>query len=528
MSKKLLINIERLETRVAMVEDNILTKYEIEQKDEERLVGAIFKGKVKNLENSLQAAFIDIGYQKNAFLHYWDMLATNTVNDQSNEDDDMDNPNETGFIRKIKKSLFKKDEKGVKLQQEIERVPEKFPVGSEILVQVTKGPIGTKGPRVTTNLSLPGQYLVLLPNSNHIGVSKRIASYKEKDRLRGILKKMNLPKNMGVICRTLGENKEEEYFHNDIDIILNHWISIDEKFKTQKAPCQLYSEPDLVTRCIRRFLTDDVDEIIIDDKQIYNHSIKLLKEFKATEKKKVKFHDSAESIFKTNKISDQIKKIFKRTIPLKSGGYLCIDETEALIAIDINSGKARQGKDHPETILNTNLEATEELARQLRLRDIGGLIVIDFIDMRNRKDQDSVYRAMKKHTQSDKAHIKIARISQFGLLEMTRQRNNASLQDSLFRPCPYCGGRGRIKSNISISVEMMRKLQVLLKKSVGDLAVRILVNPTILERLRKEDADILKDMEDALGGNLSFRADESLHIEEYLFVNPETMEEIPT
>ena len=531
--KKLYINIEKLETRVALTEKNLLAEYEVERYDQERLVGSIFKGKIKNLEDSLQAAFVDIGYSKNAFLHYWDMIPAANYDSRFTSDAKMSKDTvaamdaEVGdnFASSVKRTFSNPADQQEKMKQEIQRIPELFPVGTDVLVQVTKGPIGTKGPRVTTNLSIPGRYLVLLPHTSHVGVSKRIQNHKERDRLRNILRKMKLPKGMGCICRTLGEGKKEEFFHNDIEMLLDIWKNLEDGNARMRAPYCVYREPDLITRSTRYFLTDDVQEIIVDEKEAYQKIRKQIVKFSDVDISKLKFYDQPKPIFQKFNLHKQIASIFERQVALPSGGYICIDETEALIAIDINSGKARQGKDHPETILNTNVESAEEIARQLRLRDIGGLVVVDFIDMRSKKDQMTVYRTLKNALQHDRAKTKITTISQLGLLEMTRQREHQSLKDSLFSQCPNCHGKGIVKSKVSISVEIQRKLQELLRRTDNSIEVRIIVHPDILKRLKKEDASILKDMERQLGGNLSFRSDDNFHIEEFKLVDPSTMRE---
>ena len=537
--KQIFINKEQLETRVALVEDNVLTEYEVERYDQERLVGSIFKGRIKNLENSLQAAFVDIGFQKNAFLHYWDMIPAAYNDGRLGGADEvsgdtvaaMDTDIGDSFVSTVKKS-FRGNKGGGKsggdqerMKQEIERIPELFPVGSEVIVQVTKGPIGTKGPRVTTNLSIPGRFLVLLPHTSHIGVSKRISSHKERDRLRNILRKMSLPEKMGCICRTLGEGKKEEYFHNDIEMLLDIWDTMERNRSSKRAPYCLYREPNLMSRSTRFFLTDSVDEVWIDNKEAYQQFRKTIVKISDVSLNKLKHYSQHKPVFQKFNIARQIDSIFERQVSLPSGGYICIDETEALIAIDINSGKARQGKDHPETILLTNLESAECIARQLRLRDIGGLVVIDFIDMRSKKDQMQVFRALKKALQGDKAKTKISPISQLGLLEMTRQREHQSLKDSMYIECPNCEGKGVVKSMVSVSVEIQRKLQALLKRGSDDVEVRVICHPDILSRLKKEDASILRNMEKSLGGNLSFRSDENMHVEEFKMINPSTKKE---
>lgn len=555
--KQLLINSESLETRIAMVDNGQLTNYFVERNDVDRLVGSIFKSRIRNMEPSLQAAFVDIGAEKNAFLHYWDMIPASEdlleeqalPHKKSAQQDEPDAVRQDrgkgkqdrtlGLIsritRKLKggedevpqggKSNQKKGrgrggrgQRGKKKQPAVpvEDIPELFRENSEVLVQVTKGPIGTKGARVTTNLSIAGRYLVLLPNSTHVGVSKRIADNAERQRLRQILKKFKLPSGMGLICRTVGEEKSEELLQQDLDILLEEWSEAEELIANAKAPCCVYQEPSLLERSLRDFLTEDVDEIVADTKADYEIAQKTVRRLSRGERVKVRIHQQAQPIFRRYKIDRQVESLFSRTVPLPSGGAICVDETEALIAIDVNSGKNRAGKDHPETILNTNLEAAEEVARQLRLRDIGGLVVIDFIDMRDRQDQKTVFQAFRDAMKVDRARTKILPISQLGLVEMTRQRQQESLRGRVFIDCPYCSGKGLVKSPVSVSVELQRTLLEMLRRRRRHSQLRVKVHPEVLERLKNEDAALLRELEEECNGELAFRPDETLHLEEYI------------
>ena len=530
--KQLLINCEGLETRVALAYDGKLQNYFIERSDENHIVGSIFKGVIRNLEPSLQAAFVDIGTGKNAFLHYWDMLPASkemleggkaeSGADKSGKDQ-VGNKSADGSNKKGKGG---KKGKGKQNQEySVDDIPRLFPENSEVMVQVTKGPIGHKGSRVTTNLSIPGRYLVFLPNSDHVGVSKRIESKKERQRLRGILKRLNKPKGTGVICRTLGTGKSEEAFQQDFELLLASWQTAEKNLKQKKPPACIYHEPDLAERSLRDYLSEDVDEIITDNEDVYEKAKDLAGRLKKDAKVKTKFHKAAKPLFEQYKLTQQIDNIFKRTVGLPSGGHICIDETEALIAIDVNSGKNRGGKDHPETILNTNLEAVDEIARQLRLRNLGGLIVADFIDMRSREDRQKVYQAFKDALSYDRAKTKCCPISSLGLIEMTRQREHESLLETVFTPCPYCVGKGMVKSPKSISVEIQRRLQSILRRK-RNIQLRVYVHPHVLDRLRQEDEALLQDLEEEWGGELSFRTDENLHLEDYRMVNMDNGKEI--
>lgn len=554
--KQILINCEELQTRVAVVENGKLQDFFIERRDHDRLTGSIFKGKIRNLEPSLQAAFVDIGTEKNAFLHYWDMLpatkemlegesitpAPDGLDRSALPPSATENSKPVGLFQRLRQHFCRKEANLVEQRPRgrsqrrrtrtpnpftVDDIPELFAVNSDVLVQVTKGPIGTKGARVTTNLSIPGRYLVLLPNSMHVGVSKRVDDREERDRLRQILRKLHIPKGMGLICRTVGAGRKEKFFDRDLDMLLSSWQDIRQKNEIQPAPACLYEEPDLAERTLRDSLTEDVDEIVTDSKEIYDRANQMVRQLSRQERVRVRLYKNPRPIFLKYNLNSQIENVFSRQVSLPSGGYICIDETEALIAIDINSGKNRSGKDHPETILTTNLEAAEEVARQLRLRNLGGLIVVDFIDMRSKRDQQTVYRAFREALQRDRARTKVCPISPLGLVEMTRQRENESVRSTIYGRCPYCQGKGLVKSAMSMSVEIQRRLQeVLRRKGGGNSQLRVNVHPSILERLKNEDASVLSSMEQEFGGELSFRGDPDLHMEEFRLINMRTGEEI--
>jgi ribonuclease G len=552
--KRILINQEELQTRVAIVEEGKLEDFFIERTDRDRLAGSIFKAKIRNLEPSLQAAFVDIGAKKNAFLHYWDMLPAtwDMIEEevdppptrkrrhprQEPEPQPDPEPPKQGFLAKLKAKFLPTPKTEPEAPKpvpppaprhrkkanpySVDDIPELFQVNSDVLVQVNKGPIGNKGARVTTNLSIPGRYLVLLPRSSHVGVSKRVEDRDEKKRLRQILRRLEIPAGMGLICRTVGEGVDEAEFQADLQMLLGIWEDMNNTGQNQKAPCCVYREPDLAERVLRDFLNSDVDEVITDCEELYELAQERVKRFSQSDKVRVKLHNRRRQIFSQYELLNQIEGIFRRRVSLPSGGYLCFDETEALIAIDVNTGRNRTGEDHSETILSTNMEAVEEVARQLRMRNIGGLVVVDFIDMRSRKDQQTVYTAFRQAMAKDRARTKICPISPLGLVEMTRQREEASVRSQIYMNCPYCSGRGLVKSAVSMSVEIQRRLQSLMQRRRSPNQIRVHVHPSILERLRNEDAQILSDMESELGTELSFRADPALHIEEFKLIDQRT------
>jgi ribonuclease G len=508
--KEVIINAETLETRVAVSEDGKLEEFNIERTTEERLVGSIFKGKVRNLEDGLKAAFVDIGFEKNAFLHYWDIV-----------------PNQfDSGVEIVEREGGRKRDKPKITQKDIPRV---YPPGSDIIVQVTKGPIGTKGPRVTTNLVLPGRYLVLLPNSDQSGISRKIENQQERQRLKKILRELSIPDGMGVIMRTAGEGQQKRYFVRDLALLLEEWNGVQNRIKSQPMATCVFQEPDLIERTVRDFLTEDVERIVVDSPKAYDRMRDMISKISKRSANKVKLYSDPQSIFDRFNISKQLENAFSRQVHLKSGGYIVIDETEALVAIDVNTGRHKGGKDQETAILKVNLEAAEEISRQLRLRNMGGLIVLDFIDMKSRRDQQSVYQRMKDGLRRDKAKTHILPISQLGLMEMTRQRHSESVRAAVYDDCPYCKGRGKVKSPLTMSVEIQRKLQEILKKRTrdeNDFQLRIVVNPTILERLRTEDEKHLIEMEKRYFGKLSFRADPAMHAEQFKIVNVANNEEL--
>jgi ribonuclease G len=507
--KEVIINAESLETRVAVLEEGRLEEFTIERTTEERLVGSVFKGKVRNLEDGLKAAFVDIGFEKNAFLHYWDIVPS-------------------GFdsgVEIVERETRKRERPRI-TQKDIPRL---YPPGSDIIVQVTKGPIGTKGPRVTTNVVLPGRYLVLLPNSDQSGISRKIENQEERKRLKKILRELAIPDGMGVIMRTAGEGQQLRYFVRDLALLIEEWKSISERRTSQPSATCIFQEPDLIERTVRDFLTEDVDRIVVDNARACERMQEMISRISSRSASKVVLYNESQPVFDRFNITRQLENAFSRQVHLKSGGYLVVDETEALVAIDVNTGRHKGGKDQETAILKVNLEAAEEITRQLRLRNMGGLIVLDFIDMKSRRDQQSVYQRVKDGLRRDKAKTHILPISQLGLMEMTRQRHSESVHAAVFDDCPYCKGRGKVKSALTMSVEIQRKLGEILKKrsrDESDYQLRIVVNPVVLERLRTEDENLIKELEKRHFVRLMFRPDPAVHAEEFKIINIANNEEL--
>ena len=507
--KEIIINSESLETRVAVLIEGKLDEFTIERTETERLVGSIFKGKVRNLEDGLKAAFVDIGFEKNAFLHYWDIVPNNF---------------DSG-VEVVERETNRRDKPRITHKD----IPRLYPPGSDIIVQVTKGPIGTKGPRITGNLVLPGRYLVLLPNSDQSGISRKIESNEERQRLKKILRGLSIPDGMGVIIRTAGEDQQARYFVRDLALLLELWAQVQERIKSQGSATCVFQEPDLIERTVRDFLTEDVERIVVDNQLQFTAISEIINKISRRSSDKIKLYTEAQPIFDRFGITKQLEATFSRQVHLKSGGYVVVDETEALVAIDVNTGRHKGGKDQESTILKVNIEAADEICRQLRLRNIGGLIVLDFIDMKHPRDQRQVYQKVRDGLRRDRAKTHILPISQLGLMEMTRQRHTESVHASVYDDCPYCKGRGKVKSALTMSVEIQRKLGEILKKrhrDETDFQLRILVHPNVLDRLRTEDEQLFIDMEKKYFGKLSFKPEPTLHAEQFQILNAVTNTEV--
>ncbi len=494
---KLVISVEKLERRVALLEEGRLEEYNVERNSTRNIVGSVYKGRVKNIELGLKAMFVDIGFEKNAFLHFWDAIPA--ALDSGIEE--IDRPEK----RSSKKRITAKE------------IPNIYPVGSEVIVQVTKGPIGTKGPRVTTNLSFAGRYLVFMPYSERSGISRKIEDPKERERLRKILRELDIPEGVGVIIRTVGEGQRARYFVRDLAFLVEQWQRVEQAIRDEKAPARVFEEPDLVERTVRDFLTEEIDEVVCDDRAAIERMNEMVGQISRRARNRIQFYDGAAPIFETFGIQKQIDDAFHRQVWLKCGGYIVIDETEALVAIDVNTGRNKGGRDVEKTILQTNLEAADEIARQLRLRNVGGLIIGDFIDMKSRKDQQAVYSLMKERLKRDKAKTHVLQLSALGLMEMTRQRAQESLSDSIYGNCPYCQGRGVVKTSMTTSVELHRMLNTIMRKyqdTVHD--IRVILNPDVLKRLKEEDEELLVELERRYAGRLMFRGDPGYHHEKFM------------
>jgi ribonuclease G len=489
---------------VALLVDGILQKLEIERTGENRMVGAIFKGKIQNHEQGLKAAFVDIGTDKNAFLHYWDILPP-------------ENNDQYEVVRQNQGSRGNGNRK-----PSLREIPSMYPIGADIVVQITKAQIGTKGPRTTTNIAIPGRYMVLMPFNGECGVSRKIEDSKERARLKEILKKLTIPEGMGVIIRTAGEGKRWTFFVRDLAMLLGEWAKVQERMQSKK-PTLLYEEPDIIERTGRDFLTEEVDRILIENEADYNRMMSYVEKISPLSKKKVALYKDTIPIFERYNIEKQIEQTFQRKVPLPSGGEIVVDETEALTAIDVNTGAHKNREGGSNVILQVNLEAAKEISRQVRLRNIGGLIVVDFIDMKQKRDRNTIYSVMRREMSGDKAKTHVLPLSQLGLMQISRQRHAESNARGIYTGCPYCSGKGIVKSPRTMSVEIQRRVVSILRRlRTGKdpmkeplVQMKILCHPTTMERIRTEDESLLVEIEKLYNAKLSFRADPAFHAENF-------------
>jgi ribonuclease E len=473
MNIKILINaIDHEECRIAQVKDLKLKEFHIESAAREITQGNIYKAVITHVEPSLQAAFVDYGTEKNGFLQKHEI----------HRDYFLDNLSGSHSIKKIVRR------------------------GQELMVQVTKDPLMHKGAMLTTYISLPGRYVVLMPGSDSRGISRKIEDENERNRLKGIFNTLKLQEGFGIIVRTAGTNCTKTQMSRDVNYLLRLWKNIKKNITNQPTPTLLYKEQNLVLRSIRDYFTPDVEEILIDDAAVYQEVKDFVKIISRKHTKIVKHYKGDKPIFTKYQLENQIASIYESRVKLKSGGTIVIAQTEALVAVDVNSGKATRKKTIEQTALQTNIEATEEIARQLRLRDLGGLIVIDFIDMKDQKHKSEVERTFKNHMKLDKARSKISKISKFGLLEMSRQRIRPSIEFGSFETCDHCEGKGLIPSTEMLSLDFLRKLRLeTLKNDLSSVKglVPFEVADYLLNKKRKEilDLEIRRDLSITIEGD---------------------------
>ena len=446
--REILINIQEEEKRIAFLENGKLDEFYIEREEGEQLIGNIYKGKVDNVSSAIQAAFVNIGLEKNGFLHLSDIEPDAALYREMEGDFTSDlGVNESAAKSGKLTDLVKKNQ--------------------EVLVQVVKAPIGSKGVRLSTNISIPGRHLVLMPKTKLRGVSRKIADRDEKIRLKKLLAELKLPKDIGVIVRTAAGGINNKVLVKELKYLLSTWKRIQHRIKITKTPGRVHSDLGVVLRIIRDSLTEQITRVVIDSKKEFKLIRKFVSIFLPTFKSRLELYDGALPLFEKCEIEKEILKVFNRKVWLKNGGYLVIDPTEALVSIDVNSGKYVKTKDMEETALKTNLEAAKIIGRQLKLRNIGGIVIVDFIDMESAAHQKSVLKELKFSIKKDRAKINIYPFSKLGLVQITRQRIKESIAQEVFEDCPYCNGKGNVKSLETMMIEIKRKLREWVKSTRG-------------------------------------------------------------
>jgi ribonuclease E len=494
----MLINVaQEEECRIAVVEKGQLEELYVERISDTSIVGNIYKGKVVNIEPSIQACFIDFGIGKNGFLHISDL--------------------QPSYFHEKEKKSGKKERVGRKRpRRDRPPIQECLKRGQEMLVQVIKEGIGTKGPTLSTYLSIPGRFLVLMPGMHRMGISRKIDDETARMRLREVLGQLNPPKDMGFIIRTAGMDRTKTELRRDLNYLMRLWKIIDKKIKSEPAPAPLYQESDLVTRTVRDVFNANITRILCDTESTVRKVRDFLRIAMPRTRSRVNLHEGKPPLFEKYKIENEIVKIQSRHVPLKSGGGLVIDSTEAIVAIDVNSGKYRQNEDAESTAYKINMEAAREIARQLRLRDLGGVIIIDFIDMLSLKHRRTVEKVLRDAVASDRARTKLLRISQFGIVEMTRQRMRPSLKQSTYTDCPHCHGSGLIKTQESMSIEIMRRIQAAIGQD--NLAgIEIEVAPEVADYLHNRKRAYLAELETDSKKMLIITANRNYTSDQYSF-----------
>ena len=512
----LVVNCDGPETRVALIERGQLAEIFIERRRERGIVGNIYKGRVVRVLPGMQASFVEIGQEKAAFLYVADVRgAPEDYKALFLEDDDSRDPSEEQSKEDMARAA-----RGARIEDLLKE-------GQEVLVQVAKAPLGTKGARSTSYVSLPGRNLVFMPTVNHVGISRRIGSDKERKRLRTIIDSMR-PEGAGFIVRTVAEGVSERDLRADMEFLIKLWNSIVKKNESPsaRAPALLYADLDLLLRTVRDLFTPEVDQLIIDNKAEYERILKFVQAFMPDFAHKVEHYTGREPIFDGYGIELEIDRALERKVWLKSGGYLIVDQGEALTAIDVNTGKFVGKKNLEETITKNNMEACKEVADQLRLRNVGGIIVVDFIDMDRAQNRQKVSHALNDALKDDRAKANVTAISELGLVEMTRKRTRESLLRTLTEPCSYCEGKGYTKSKTTICYEVLRELRREGAILSGEV-IEVRCHPEIAELLSTSDRQWVDDLEKRLQKKIAIKARSETHIEEYQIVGKDAPEPEP-
>jgi ribonuclease G len=494
MTTEILINATSYEVRLALVEDGNLSEFHMQRPTERGLMGNVYKGKIVRVLPGMQAAFVDIGLERTGFLYVDDVC----VDNQSDE---------------FHTCVLDCDQVIANVKEQELHIEDLLTEGQDILVQVSKDPIGTKGARLTCHITLPCRNLVFIPQTDHIGVSRKIEDENIRTHLKDVVEELR-PQGTGFIVRTVAEHATREELEADMEFLILLWDDILDKASTMESPSLVHEDLDITLRSIRDFFTDDVDSLIIDDPVAHQKLLNHVKTFAPQLTKKISLYQDNLPLFEAHNIEVEISRAIEKKVWLRSGGYIIIESTEALSVIDVNTGRFVGKTDLNETIFKTNLEAAVEIAYQLRLRNIGGIIIIDFIDMENDQHREELYATFKEAVKKDKSRINILKLSEFGLVQMTRKRNSENLHQLMCEPCHYCSGEGMLKSRRTICYDIFRKISRNSKKHKGN-TITLRVHQKIADLLHNEEQHTLARVEKDIGKRVVLAPSKELHIEKY-------------
>jgi len=513
MNKEMIVSSNGHETMVAILEDDLVAEIFVERERHRGVVGNVYKGRVSKVLPGMQSSFIDLGLERDGFLYVADVIDTLVEFDKlAGDDDEEGGGNANGNGSKPRPERDRQD----RPQQKIEELLKE---GQEIVVQVVKEPLGTKGARLTSHVTMPGRFLVFMPTVDHIGVSRKIESREERARLRGIVREFREAHGFtgGVIIRTAAGGRPKEDILGDLDAFHRIWTEMRQRNESSRAPAVLFQEQSIVARLLRDLLTEDFQAIRIDNAQEYQRVLELIERIMPSLAPKVKLYSKPYPIFDEYGVQAEIDKALKSKVYLKSGGSIVINQTEALVAIDVNTGRfvgKKTSSRLEDTIVKTNLEAVKEIVRQIRLRDLGGIIVLDLIDMEDKKNRQKVYQAVEQELRKDRSPSKALQVSDFGLVIVTRKRVKQSLERVLTEPCPYCAGTGVIKSSSTICYEILNEVKKV-GPDINGHRLLLRVNPDIARALKEEEAGVLRDLRQSIGKDVTVKADVQLHHEQF-------------
>jgi ribonuclease G len=537
MERQILISQDANEKQVAILEDGRLEEFYIERGDSKKLFGNIYEGVVKTVIPGIDAAFVDIGTGKDGFLYVGDALRSPL--DLDAEFDDGDEQKPEGPVGETKPEGAPQENKPQEQgrpqrdqgrhggrgrhqrhnrphhqHQRRPRIEEVLKVGQKVIVQVVKEPLGNKGPRLTTQFSIPARYLVMMPGEEKIGISRRVENRAERERIRNIFRSLEIPKGVGFIVRTNAEGKSDEAFTRDIRYLIRLWKKIHGMISAKKAPVMIHQELGLVERVVRDHVNEETTKIIVDHPEIFKKLKRFISVYMPGQTLNIEFSKEKGSLFERHGIEKEIERTFQKNVYLKSGGYVVIEQTEGLVAIDVNTGKfTGSNRGLEETVYRNNVEAAQEIARQLRLRDVGGIIVIDFIDMEQGQHRRSLFNIFKEALSKDRAKTHLVQVSELGLIQMTRQRMRPSLESAVYDTCPYCEGKGNIKSTATMAIQVIRELRKSLKDSKNRI-INAYVHPDVAERLLQQERKALRFLEKSTGSRISVYSEPTAHRED--------------